>query len=350
MNKAVVGIIIVLIIAAGISFYLLQAAPVTKLSGIEIAEKIMKFVKSMKKPDGTYAFSLECSRNNGGAICAESDKSLLADLSINAAVVEAYDSLFEATGDAAYNSNSVGEAENAVQTCLSNVTRHIFCIEIVPLLVKEYQRTGDERYLALVDAHRTDLLAGSSDEPLPNIFAIGALVAIYSLDNDEEVKAKAVEAANNIDETKVSEMNQLLTGSGENAVYSLSCYAQLARLNVYSITGNNEYVNKAREFFDGASISQLLNEIQNPDILVACATALADLSKITNDMRYENEASNILQAIVTNYWDYENAVIFTGDNAILSTTAALANEKRTDLAAFAAKAFAKLSDREFVIA
>lgn len=361
-NSLVAVIAIVVVVAA--VFYLYQYRPgpaaqqptQTKLTGLEIAEKTAVFVFKTKGDDGLYQSFINCDVRNGPNC---NGNFYDATMSTNSLAMEAYNALFESTRDTDYKTASENESLIMAQRCFSNSSAYLACGDVLHTLIAEYKSAGKPEYLGILNSIEKALTDSTNlqdpnrkGKSFINLKSADASIKLYEFNKNEDIRKAAESYLNLVDETDTgadADPNGVLYSSNGIDVYSISCEVKGAMLDLFSATQNKNYLDKAKNFFDAARISDNAQKLQSSSAVLHCAEALEQLSKIMGETKYDGEAVSLLQYLVTNYWDYEERPKFNGDNGFLASQNNETNEKDVIDSAVAVILFSKVGDNEFVV-
>ncbi len=102
-----------------------------------------------------------------------------------------------------------------------------------------------------------------------------------------------------------------------------SCFEPLGGMYVYSLTGNKDDLNSARDFAESAALAAHAKDFNKSDVLngviihpgLVCGELLASLYNFTKEDRYINELKGLMQYLILENVDFQKSPLANGDGA-----------------------------------
>ncbi|MFH1788408.1 MAG: hypothetical protein ABH834_03400 [Candidatus Altiarchaeota archaeon] len=309
-----------------LSHYAVAQGNVT-LSGLDIAVETLHLIDDMRNPDGSYEVFLAC--DSGG--CRPQGSTLRQG---GGWAVLAYASLFEVTGDERYLQRLRSEMDDLMKTCPTDDV--VDCIFMGVQVERAYNLTGEKKYLAYFE--NVDRV---------RVFYLPDVMMKSILARELAIKAKYVNDTIPHDSLYVLEKAEQAHNASTNILYSKNdvswkmggCWLQLARLELYALTRDDEsiqgrrwynrvmnstrLISEVRFFFDSMDFSEeaqnpILNTVSSMDYL-SCVDSLKWLSELTGEEKYSQDASVLLDSFLNSRWDSSITRKYDGDNTFMAS-------------------------------
>ncbi len=348
----------------------------TGVSGLDIAEKIVPFLRSVPEKDNKMIYLKNCE----GDTCQFQQEAFK---QTRAWVVLAYVGLYNAIGDTSY----LAEAKNQMDKLLENCNPNDSDCQYIGVQGEAfYQLIQDKKYLEYLkglDARLIGVPNRTFDRMLNAIYARQLVLAYKNNLFDDPVK---IYKALYLVQLHLNDAPVILKNNNIE-LKQTACWSYLANTEFYSVLDSmdeNKVIAKDltagglksllflrpqqvktpifKEFFDNfnfASFAEANKEnvyAVNLTELEPCAEALISYYKSTSDEKYKQEAIALLKYVIDKHWDSEYSKKYDGDNAFVmqgcrSSADGLACYKNSKIVtdnAYAAYLFSLLKDDAFI--
>ncbi|MBD3204690.1 hypothetical protein GF327_10445 [Candidatus Woesearchaeota archaeon] len=338
MSHNHVFLLVLGIIAAGIVFFVITNLQISEpetetpgtvvdtdkdyieMTGLEIAEKNLEFIESMRKDDGGYYYIQTC----GG----EKKESYIQS---NAWALMAYASLYSATNDEAYKS----AFENEFDIVLSNKKEDPqYTMWLSTQIDEAYEATKEDDYFDFVYRAGDHLLSLVSPNSVKDSMTAAlasrttALAARRLQENNylPELKLKLIELSEKylVRAKELISQESSIAKRKDNKFNMGSCWVQSAKLELFKTTGEKFHVNEINNYFDQMKLVSLLSDQEifdktNPTAIQPCIEVMLELSR-KNLGSYEDDAKELLNKYLLKNWDNEINPICQGSNGYILTS------------------------------
>lgn len=303
-----------------------------KLTGSALAQKIAGFLSSSQNPDGSFQLSYACSGS-----FAEKCKPKPPEGPLHGGqIILAFYDLAKATGDQSYKEKADLGMKYVMKRCPQEpliCQWHFF-----PLYVY-YQDTKDSKYLEGMLRVADELLAERPFNLFVDANAGVKLALLYKVTGDKKYLnrlEKVADSALNLSDTGLLEEN------GNRVIYETGGTKVRARaistvwsvlLPAYRASGKSGYLESAKDFYDraelGANADLYARDGREVSFLIMAVESLAELSEISKDRSYLEEARVIAQTLIRRQLDSAETPKFTGDYGLLRFMGTDPNIKET---------------------
>jgi len=271
----------------------------------------------------------------------------------NAWALYSYTSLYSSTGDTAYLKKAQKEMSIISSDCSSNPDD---CLWILVQMINYVRATGDNQYSTLISDLGNRLLT-TSENSSTMLLGIESreLAMLYEMNGQkqylDESLARMQLSKGLWSNTGSDQTQALLYVDNGFQFYGYACWSELAEVELYKATHDNSYLQNAENFFNSANIDKHSRKIEYLVALEPCIDSLQQLSSITGNQLYSNEAVNASQYIVTYRWDpnIQIAKKYNGDAGFLSDVYVGQNWKLTNDASYMVYLLTQMKDSQFQI-
>ncbi len=292
-----------------------------KYTGLQAAEKVELFIRSMRKQDGNYYFAESCNDEKSGPEQVQN----------NNWAIMAYSALYDKTRKDVYKSRLISDWDisAADKTSASLYTSfQLYQLYLVsgkyPILT-EIDREGLFRKITSVGSS-----AITGYEPGEDYAMIIATLSRASFMSSMIVEEKELDGSpeiyNNAEELlqKAKDRGEIVLLEKNGVKFEEgSCWIELANLQKYDLTKENALLEESKEFFTNLDLS---SEFDTPKLLdssipmnlLPCAEALLELHKRTGDGEFLTDARSILQAYLKYNWDIPERKFCSEDYGLLA--------------------------------
>lgn len=311
-----------------------EVAEETKgVTGLEAATEIQSFVDSRRQADGYYGYSYNCEKG------FQEDCQL--DISYpttNAWATLSNLGMYRATGDVSYLNNARRDADLLIDWCEGE--SHM-CQWVLVQVSELYDETKDQRYADFLLKEGALLMDVDGSTDAETIFQRNStmllgiearqLAQIYKINGDDSYITEANERISQAyDGTRPD--NWIVYEFNDNKFTKNSCWVELANMELYEATGDENYMLQAKDLldsFDPAGNSVYMIFMTN---LQPCAELYMRVYQATGDSKYMDGAVKISNYILENLWDRKDRPIVSGSGTILYDTESKRIDTLTDTA------------------
>lgn len=324
-----------------------------KLTGLEIAKRLILYVDTTIKPEGGFIPSLECHKDISSN-CIPSESFALGHASSATAphygnIIVAYNDYAKKTNDEHYKQIADSQMEWIMKSCDNDAN---FCLWNFSPLTFYWNINHEEKYKnAMLKA--ADSL--TMDQPLGNYLALNPgskLKALYMATNDSRYLNLL---KNNTDKLISGELDSLVTNpvlytEDGFALHVLTFkIASSEALSAYAVTKDKKYLDYAINAAKNSKIGEYIGKIPSDKEFGTLTGALdlmlslESLDPSSKDYYHKNSLS-IAQYLVKKYEDTKENPKFNGDNAFINDS-----KKDTLTNGSMIRQFLKLSDAQFSV-
>lgn len=312
-----------------------QAAPdmvVEKvpLTGAQAAREIQSFVDTRRMSDGYYGYSYNCEKG------FQKDCNL--DISYpttNAWTTLSNLGMYRATGEQSYLDNAKRDADLMIKWCEGEAK---ICQWVLVQINELYKETGEDRYREFLLSEGALLIDAEQYTDAETVFQRNStmllgieareLAQIYSINKNPAYLEEARDRINQAYEERPD--NWIVYEFNGNKFMKNSCWAELANMEIYAATGDQNNMLQAKDLldsFDPAGNSVYMLFMTN---LQPCAELYVKVYQATGDEKYLDGAVKISNYILSNLWDRKEAPIVSGSGTILYETESKKIDTLTD--------------------
>lgn len=357
-NLLLAGIVFIAFIAA-LTIYLLltgvmqipsaSAQPI-QMNSLNIAEKSVSFLDSLRRNDNEYFFIKECADNSTFNGCITND---FYDNATNAWPVLAFANLYKATGNPAYLQKAQNDMQIVSRDCSINPDG---CLWIL-VQMTEYQKvTGDTQYSSLISELGQRLLSTSVNSSTM-ILGIESreLALLYEMNGQkdylDQAKSRLEQSKTLWSNNSADQFQALLYTENGVQFYGFACWTELAEIEIYQATKDATYLQNATSFFDAVNIDNHARGIDQLVALQPCIDSLIKLSAITGNSNYMDQAVNVSQYIVTYRWDPNITIAkkYNGDWGYLGESYGYSNDKDVTDGSYMIYLLSQMPNQQFYI-
>ena len=319
MRVLFVAAIAVIAFAAAFTLYFFlnstsTTATVT-ITGNEIATKSSNFLTKMKRADGKYDYSMNCTDTGG---CVKKGDSYT---QTGAWAVLAYAGLYKSTNDPNYLQKMNGEVTDLISSCNGKEDE---CLWILVQMIKAYNITKNSQYLTFVENLANRLMTNNDEENSSMLTGIESreFALVYELTGDQKYLneanvrlAKSKVAWN----PAIDSFNALIYNSSSFTFYRYACWTELAESEIARASGDNQAKANVINFLKSANFESNYKTMEHLSTLQPCIETLLNAYQQTGDRQYFDQAKFLMQYIITYRWDSPIPVAtkYNGDGAFL---------------------------------
>lgn len=279
------------------------AIPTPPFPYTRVIEETLAYIQSQYRDDGFYNYLAhydeQCEEKEGKTVCPYEGERMFPQT--NAWTSLAYLSGYRSLGDQKYLDLAKRDMDRLILHCESSPRD---CLWVLVQVARFYQETKDSRYLNFLKQEGEILLTTSDLSPILLDIESRELVLIYQITGDNrflgESKKRLVSAENFPRETIYTAYEK------DKTVISFDsdiCWLNLARLDFYKVTGQSEYLQKVKDFFDPAAEFHYKKAFYYLSQSQPCIESLLDLSQITQEKKFINFASSWVKTLIDQNWD-----------------------------------------------
>lgn len=303
-----------------------------KLTGPALSQKIAGFLSASQNLDGSFQLSYTCSES----FTEKCRPQPLEGPLHGGQIILAFYDLAKKTEDKSYKEKADLGMKFVMERCPEEpliCQWHFF-----PLYVY-YQDTEESKYLEGMLKVADELLAEKPFNDFVDANTGVKLAILYEVTGDKKYLNRLEKVANsalNLSDTDLLEEN------GNRVIYEVDGTQVRARaistvwsvlLPAYRATGKPKYLQSAKDFYDraklGAHADFYARGGRGVSFLIMAIESLAELSEISKDQNYLEEARVISQTLIRRQLDSKEAPKFTGDYGFLLLMGADPNQKQT---------------------
>ena len=312
-NNVILAVIAVIVVSFILVLYFTRSTT-KKLSGLEIAKLSVNFFDKMKRDDGTYDYSMNCTDDSG---CVKTQENYVQS---GAWPVLAYAGLYGATSEQQYLQKMNSEASDLLNSCNGNDDE---CMWILTQVIRAYKISGNVEYLNFVKKLGDRLLTDNNNtDAMMTGMEAREFALLYEMTNDQKylnearVRLERSKAAWNV---AVDEFNQPVYSSGSFTLYRFACLTELGEMEIARVSNDNQALANVINFFNQANIESNYINLQQLTAIQPCVETLLILHDQTGDVKYYDQAKSAMQYIITYRWDspLQIATKYNGDGAYL---------------------------------
>lgn len=316
---------------------------VKKLSGLEIAQMSYGFFDKMRRGDGKYNYYEICKEEDGLKECDILKESYIPT---NAWVMLANLGLYDVTGNQKY----LDGAKNEMDVLLDNCKDNDGCLWTLVQISKLYKMAGDSAYLDKLKVFADRLIEITSEKgAMMKGIEARQFAIVYGLTGDQKYLTESLNRLESGKEYLKSEQ-VLYTVNGLDVRHYV-CSEEIAKFELYKVTGDKKYLTAVRNFFDAAEIGSHGRNFYGLTAIQPCIETLFLLYRETGDLKYWEQTYNLTQYMITYRWDstLEEAEKYNGDGAFLFDNYQYNNTKTVTDTGYAIYLLSLFKDTEFNI-
>lgn len=319
MRILVLVAVVIIAFASALTLYLFfnstpSAATVT-LTSNEIAVDSLNFLTKMKRTDGKYDYSMNCTDAAG---CVKNGDSYT---QTGAWAVLTYAGLYKTTGDSQYLQRMNGEATDLMNSCSGKEDE---CMWVLVQMIRAYNITKNQQYLTFVKSMADRLMTNHDEENSSMLTGIESrqFALVYEITGDQKYLSEAnarlakSKAAWN---SAIDSFNAPIYNSSSFIFYRYACWTELAESKIALVSGDNQAKANVINFLKSANFESNYKTMEHLSTLQPCIETLLNAYQQTGDKQYFDQAKFLMQYIVTYRWDSPISVAtkYNGDGAFL---------------------------------
>jgi hypothetical protein len=303
-----------------------------KYTGVQAAEKVASFISTMRKTDGSYYFSKECS----------SEKSGPEEIQNNNWAIMAYSALYDSTKKDVYKTRLLADWELSAADKSSGDLYTSFQLYQLYLLTDNYptllSQEDKEGLFRKVNSVGSSVITGY--EPLEDYAMIIATLSRASFissmildETDDDSSPEVFQNAEDLLAKAEARAENTLLQKNSVSLKEGSCWIELAKLQKYELTGEESLLTESESYFESLDMDKefentVLLDNSIPMNLLPCAEALLILDEKTDNQEFVEDARAILQGYLKYSWDVFERRLCSGDGGILAKRVTSNNDGR----------------------